>query len=974
MIQITTKVSASGDITSQNDHNRACFRQVHREQQKHANNSPKIISSLDHSNSLYEAPVEGRKCEEGRGENIEEDRGGDRGEEDREKERGEEDREKEREEDRGEDKEENIEKDRGEDKTEDEKDEALEDEDHSKVLSLIKLCCEYIKTENVEALALIARQKGVPPFLRYRIWPMLLKKHSFVVDPYINPNFDEFEEEEEEEEAKEKVNDENKEEDANRGDNNDENTSKRNIKAKPNQRNIPIKQIRSDLKRYYRKNIHQNSGANVLNGSNNSSYTKSDPYHQLSLIEKRIFKTLEYSIVKFLRKWGSIFKYESGLAWIALGLAEWYPPLLNNKHYTEYNDGSKYVLLGKDMCLAKFEKIHKGKGISKIVDTNSNPAKSRSNSDISLLNSTNPNNVAKEVEDSSDTNSTTSTFVFDQEKIYFDDCNLSDTSCIVDVYDECNIHYDNFLTKNEDLKEFDKEMKLLDDSIPLKYKLSFPEIFERLVLVILHAPEPSEEELNEIEKSMKKTDLESSESLSASSPPPDSKHKFISESIISLPVKGASIDERVSFFLYLLRKVLDELSSFFKEEGVLTSSYNLVNNGDEWLLWWIKWCGAKTFNKMDRGRLWDLVLGWRPFPLLKDSAKINLENVVKQISETDQGLIEQLGGDIYWNAVAKTQDHELIKTVKSLLVLESTNEATSDIAEESTGNYVLSSLIPSAVREKKFSYSCIDPHIEILFIYLAFLKSHENLIFELDQAEIRQFLNNGLMTTNFSNRFAKKKASKSLKSQHKSYVAYGDLNPKNEAAGMVGKHTSSSTDNGSVKSPEALSSPVNNLNLFKSPIASPQPNVIQMSVNRLRRTSFLSDYHSYPPNSLTPEPSPKLDNIINNTDNDSSQQNYDHSAFVLPPPTLSLITINSETNTSKSRSNSTSTTSTTNLSPLMTPMSSTISAKLGDKKDKSLPLVIDKNNDDIEDVILRSANFWKDWLMEEIKFEKEPEK
>ena len=34
----------------------------------------------------------------------------------------------------------------------------------------------------------------------------------------------------------------------------------------------------------------------------------------------------------------------------------------------------------------------------------------------------------------------------------------------------------------------------------------------------------------------------------------------------------------------------------------------------KWLYWWLKFSGSRSLQRQDRGRLWDLLLGWRPKP------------------------------------------------------------------------------------------------------------------------------------------------------------------------------------------------------------------------------------------------------------------------------------------------------------------------------------------------------------------------
>jgi hypothetical protein len=106
---------------------------------------------------------------------------------------------------------------------------------------------------------------------------------------------------------------------------------------------------------------------------------------------------------------------------------------------------------------------------------------------------------------------------------------------------------------------------------------SFHKIFEDLMLVILHMPQKA-----------------------ADGP--------------SGPLDNPA-SSRLSLFITAFRTLLPELSSHFDEEDVLSSV-----GGDEWLLWWVKWLGAKVLYKRDRGRMWDMYFGWRPNSVTENAA------------------------------------------------------------------------------------------------------------------------------------------------------------------------------------------------------------------------------------------------------------------------------------------------------------------------------------------------------------------
>lgn len=54
---------------------------------------------------------------------------------------------------------------------------------------LVSLVERYIVENNVEGLAKVARNRGLPPSLRQYAWPLLLSTHPFVMEPSIQDEF-----------------------------------------------------------------------------------------------------------------------------------------------------------------------------------------------------------------------------------------------------------------------------------------------------------------------------------------------------------------------------------------------------------------------------------------------------------------------------------------------------------------------------------------------------------------------------------------------------------------------------------------------------------------------------------------------------------------------------------------------------------------------------------------------------------------
>ncbi|KAI3405693.2 OCA5 [Candida oxycetoniae] len=481
-------------------------------------------------------------------------------------------------------------------------------------LELFNLCKQYLNTKNHHGLALVARQKGVPPFLRFKIWPILLKYHPFVLDPFIQPDNDII----------------------NEGSDSDTSsvssskassvTAKENGLAKNSETASETEiNIKKDISRYVQR-IYGSSSA-----------------HELTGVEKEIIAVIESAVLKFSLKWSKIIKYDSSLSWMALNLAEWFPPIPQ----------TPWVLVGRDQNSKK----------------------------------------------------TTLTY-----SILEDYSHYIDNVPGLDVYLEDLIH-----NKSS--------------------TMNFHEVYERLVLVLLHCPEP--------EAKNKKAPSRSNgpESSSSSSPSSSSSSSFSSSSKevkkqfqsnkTTLPVTGGTIEERVSFFIFCLRKLLPELSQYFHEEQILSK---FGYSDDEWLIWWLKFCGTKVWSKYDRGRIWDFMMGWR-----LRNPKRSFSYYYRKLNYVSRSTLEKLGPDIFWTVGADQNDKpsmdyrrnsfkDLVNGLDDNLHISKGNLCRSSNGSDSTGPTL------------SIPFSKIDPHVALIFISISLLKSKENTLVELDQHEIRQFL------------------------------------------------------------------------------------------------------------------------------------------------------------------------------------------------------------------------------------------
>lgn len=451
---------------------------------------------------------------------------------------------------------------------------------------------KYIGEKNYHGLALLTRQKGCPPFLRFKVWPMLLKHHPFVVNPFIQPDIS----------------------DGDKSPSSDSADDSGDIRLR----------IRKDLRKY----------------AHGVAFSSTE--EPLSQTELQIFDILELAVCKFVLKWGRIIKYDLALTWIALGLAEWLPPI----------PLTEWVLLGRNVS-------------------------SSAHTCIGL--------------------------VFDEYSSYLEDAHLTE--------------YMEMLIKDESLQT-----------------LKFLEVYERLALVILHSPELANK---------RKSSQNSSVKVDKS----------------ALPVTGGTIEERVSFFIHVFQKLLPELSQYFSEEQILNK---FGMHEDEWLIWWLKYWGVKVWSRVDRGRVWDLLVGWR-----FQNKKMEMDmNYLRDKLHLPEGMLEKLGPDNFWLVSHADELEGLLRedSFKDLVAnLNLTNLSRASLASSSSSANSLPVLSASseissqegqAGNTPSVPFSRIDPHIELLFVSLALLKAKENTLVELDQHEIRTFLSRlPAKSLNLSNKY-----------------------------------------------------------------------------------------------------------------------------------------------------------------------------------------------------------------------------
>ena len=442
---------------------------------------------------------------------------------------------------------------------------------------ILKQCQIYIQQNNHHGIALISRQKGLPPFLRCKLWPILLKHHPFVAHPFIEP---------------------------------DNVSSSVPLSGDAGLAGAQLQHtIRKDLRRY-------------MHGIAHSSVE--EPFCEREL---QIFDILENSVKKFVAKWGQIIKYDPALTWIALGLAEWCPPIPQ----------TPWVLLGRDVS-------------------------------------------------------------------------SQENTCVGSVYAE----YDEYIDAFPEFREFIEKDATESPSLS---SLRFCDVYERLVLVLLHSPESANK--RKLAKKSSKID------------------KF------TLPISGGTIEQRVSFFIQIFQKLLPELLRHFEDEQILNK---FGQQEDGWVIWWLKYCGAKVWSRVDRGRVCDLLLGWR----LQSKKLDNNKDYYNDKLFISNELLAKLGPDVFWSVdydeegpVKLSKDDSFRDLINGLHIDWNHSLSSASSSEQSLPDLTPpdSNMLDTFADTKPAIPFCkIDSHIELIFVSLALMKAKENTLIELDQHEIRTFL------------------------------------------------------------------------------------------------------------------------------------------------------------------------------------------------------------------------------------------
>lgn len=453
---------------------------------------------------------------------------------------------------------------------------------------LVETCVELLAVGDHDALAYLARTVGIPPQLRHKVWPLLLKYHPMCISP-----------------------------------------------------NIILNTVFWDAEHSFYRLISGNAS------SHGSSKHEKDGLEELILHDLRKYfrnvseleqecglHVLKEAILKFLSKWSRIFQYESGLAWIAVGLAEWVP-------LSEDSEGP--IVLNE-------RKSHSG-GAS--TPSPSSPA------------------------------------------------------CLFREY---------------------PLPSTLRSKLPKDTIFKFEEIFERLVLVIFHCPDTvAAERLVEAES------IGNSAARRGSFAMEEGKLNY------SPFLSGGDLAYQTQVFFKVFSTVLPELYQPFTEETAMQPSSKRTG----WLYWWMKCSGARAFQRQDRGRLWDILLGWRPEPnghTINFFLNYNSKKFDHLYSRRFKHLLPFLDtatrNDPFW---FPDLDALPLGTPKFRYDFNIFEEL---LNRNRYGHDTPPDPAPEHYDNDKIPFSLMDPHIQLIFVYIAILQYNEFKLLEFEETETSEFLNN----------------------------------------------------------------------------------------------------------------------------------------------------------------------------------------------------------------------------------------
>lgn len=555
---------------------------------------------------------------------------------------------------------------------------------------------DLIEINDHDTLAFLSRSVGIPPQLRYLVWPILLKYHPMCISPNLVPNtllwdttshcyVPEKPPSDKNNDNVAKTSNEIKVSTDNDNANNDKNVKNHNLENKTdsNETTSIEEVVLKDLKKYFHIRISHSS----KDDKSKDFFHNSLSSNSISNIDERVIISLKDSIMKFVNKWSEICKYEHGMSGIAVGLAEWVPiSILNNKT-------DPYVLITS-------------KKISRPTPSSSSSTSSSSSSPTS------------------DTNQNDDTGNSSNE--------LHNSIFLSPLFLEYPLP-----------KHLQEKLNSVSSSsnIPI---FSFDEIFERLVLILFNSPDIELAfEMCQNLASTSNTFLYSNTNNNNNNGNNNNNNNYFP--IIS----GGDTSFKTQLFFKVFSSILPELYQPLTEETSL-HSYSSKN----WIYWWIKCCGANVLHKQDRARIWDLMLGWRPYP--------NLHSINFYLNYNSKKF------DQFYSKFPKCNDD--IKTISKFANFNNDTFWFPDLntiplgsRNFETDSKVFQELLMRNEADKQnnifdlnknpneLPFSLLSPHTQIIFIYVAIFQHFESKLLEFEDTEINEFLMNVPLITKSEN-------------------------------------------------------------------------------------------------------------------------------------------------------------------------------------------------------------------------------
>ena len=654
--------------------------------------------------------------------------------------------------------------------------------------NLIDYVIELLRINDHDTLAYIARTAGIPPQLRHAVWPVLLKYHPMCIAPNIlsnvvswdpatssyhmimEPEMAKAQQRERELQSRHGRSSGRTSSSAGNGKNtsgtdNDgvsppgsagaaEGTSPGESDINDEDEELE-RMIVHDLQKYFKLRTKMksspvaaasNASSTVnVNCADDAASTKSSNSYTGDILttenELEIIEVLKKAILKFTKKWAKVYTYESGLAWIALGLAEWCPPIQAKGASADDPASRKYdgpvLLCGKKHSHATSHPMTTVPSTSGPIDLTS-PNETGKTTDGTTKNGS---SVPLTRQSTQDMQSATPS------------PNLVQSSSLAYLYQEYPLP------------------NTLQDKIPNLDIFSFEDLYERMLLVILHGP-----------------DCEiATKNINRDFP---SKSAYLTNYFPVLT--GGDLSFQFQLFFKVFSSILPELYQPLNDESSLQP--NSIRSS--WLYWWMKCAGARSLQRQDRGRIWDILLGWRPKPNMDNInffLNYNQSKIFSQLYRSpppglkedflrtrsiDISFVKKLTkDDPFWfpdldNIALGSKDFPYDYNVFKELLLRNKYEQVreddgKDINGESRSNTTESlasslakSLSPYSLDNRKsgspvstgvinecntleqFSYSQVHPHIQVIFIYIAVLQYNEFKLLEFEETEILEFLNN----------------------------------------------------------------------------------------------------------------------------------------------------------------------------------------------------------------------------------------